>query len=143
MSSDFIAGFISCLLLIVAVGVFGKLFAGETWLTVGFTNHVKDKRYCEVHPGVYREWRWRDTRAFLGAHQNSRCEASAAAGLAWLPLKHRRFSAGGVAMGLTGYERPVTPVAAPAIAYDERRHGADLVYIPGVLVHLRWRWSFD
>ena len=116
---------------------------GETWLTMGFTKHAEDKRYCEVHPGVFHEWRWRDTRLFLGAHQNSHCEASAVAGAAWLPLKHGRFRAGAVTMMLTGYEKAVLPAAAPAIAYDEKKHGADLIYFPGVLVHLRWRWSFE
>lgn len=147
MSSDFrnglLTGIVVMLLAIWALGLFGKLFAGETWLTLGFTDHVEKKRYCEVHPGVFHEWRWRDLRTFAGMHQNSHCEASAVFGVAWLPLTYQRFSAGGVMMALTGYDRPITPAPAPAIAYDKNRHGADLIYIPGVLVHLRYRWSFE
>lgn len=148
MSSDFrnglLTGIVVMLLAILALGLFGKLFAGETWLTLGFTNHVEDKRYCEVHPGVFRQWTGEDWRAFLGAQGNSHCEASVVAGAAWLPLHYRRYSAGVFGAGMTGYpERQITHGGGLAVAYDHKKEGADLIYIPGVLVHLRWRWSFD
>lgn len=132
------------LVIIPLIGAFGKLFAGETVLTLGFTNHVKDKRYCEVSPGVFRQWRGEDWRAFLGAQQNSHCEASAVGGAAWLPLHYRRFSAGVFGAGTTGYpERQITPGGGLAVAYDHKKEGVDLIWIPKVLVHLRWRWSFE
>lgn len=120
--------------------------AAETkkWLTLGFSKHVEDRRYCEVHPGVVVEKRYTYFRAFLGMHQNSYCEASAVAGAAWMPLTYQYVSAGITAMGLTGYqESRVLFAGGLALSYDRKKEGADLVIVPGHLTLLRWRWAFQ
>lgn len=114
---------------------------GETWLTMGFTDHAKDKHYCETHPGVFYEWRG-TLRSFVGVHQNSHCEASVVGGVAWQPLRYQRISAGAMVMALTGYENGLIVTPAPAISYDGKKYGIDVTGWPGVLWHVRWRFAF-
>lgn len=119
-----------------------SLGIAETYLTLGFTDHAKNKRYCEVHPGVFNEWRYTDTRMFVGVHQNSHCEASVVGGLAYQPLTYQRYSAGVMVMGLTGYEKDLMVVPAPALSFDGKTYGVDVTGWPGILWHVRWRFSF-
>jgi hypothetical protein len=119
-----------------------SLGLAETWYTLGFTKHAEDKNYCEVHPGITYDWRFSTVRTYLGAYQNSHCQASGQAGVAWLPLSYRRLSAGVTAMALTGYERQFLLAASPVLTYEEKKHGVDIVGWPGIILHVRYRFAF-
>ena len=120
------------------------LSMAETWITMGFTEHSnKSKEYCEVNPGISHDWRYGTVRTFVGAHGNSYCQASLVVGAAWLPFTYWRVSGGVTAMVLTGYEeRNLTPAGALALSYDEKKTGVDVAWVPGYLVHLRYRFAF-
>ena len=116
----------------------------ETYMTLGFTHHHKDKQYCEVHPGVFGEWRWNDVRTFVGIHQKSDCEPGGVGGIAWQPLRYEALSAGVMVMALTNYEEhPVIVTPAPAFSYQVQKNvGVDVTGWPNKLWHVRWRFAF-
>lgn len=131
--------------LIIAAALYLPKCQAESglWGSIGFTKHADPSSGCSVNPGVFKMWRGESWRWYLGGHQKSDCDIGLVGGVAWLPWKYGRYSAGGTAMLLTDYGPPVFPAAAPAVSYDEKRQGADFVWIPGVIAHLRFRWSFD
>lgn len=131
------------LLCILLVPLRGKC-ESAVWGTIGFTKHAEPSRGCSVNPGVFRMWNSGNWRGYLGAHQKSDCDIGGVTGIAWLPLKHGKYSMGGTAMLLTDYRPPLFPAVAPAVSYDPtKRYGADFIFIPGVIAHFRWRWSFQ
>lgn len=139
----FAAALLLAALLFAAVGA-ALAQDSRMWGSIGFTKHADPGLYCSVNPGVFRIWRWSDWQAFLGAHQKSDCDIGGVGGVAWLPWKPvQKVSAGAAALLLTDYGPPLFPAVAPAVSYDEKRYGADFIFIPRVIAHLRWRWSFD
>lgn len=113
---------------------------------MGFTKHAENKRYCEVNPGVAHQWRLgRDMTLFLGVHQKSDCEAGGVGIVAWQPLRLGDVRAGGMILALTGYNNhPLLVTPAPAFSFEvKKNHGVDVTGWPGVLWHVRWRFSFQ
>ena len=129
-------------LILAVLLLYATCVHAETWLTLGFTKHAEDKQYCEVHPGITHDWRFSTFRTYLGAYQNSHCQVSGQAGVAWLPLSYQRFSAGATVMALTGYEKQFLFAASPVLTYDGKQHGVDVVGWPGIIFHVRYRFSF-
>jgi hypothetical protein len=138
----FAAGFLSCAALIAALGLFGKLFAGETWLvgSVGSYHFEREKKYCEFNPGIGIEHAVAEnTRVVVGQYTNSFCRPSAYLGVSYAALTYGHFKLGAAIIAVTGYEKTAKKdnqaqeiMLAPlgVLAYERGRYGANIILAP-------------
>jgi hypothetical protein len=71
-------------------------------------------------------------RTLIGAYRNSIRKNSIYALMGYSPLRAGDFSAGIVAGGVTGYDRPVAPAVGGLLSYDGPDYGANVVLVPNV-----------
>ena len=137
MSRDFRAGLlvgvVISILFICAIGRLASVFADD-WVvaTIG-SQHLGGGSYCEFNPGVGVELQITENTWFLGgAYRNSLCKrVSAYVGASWLPLQFADWRLGGAAMGLTGYNAPVTPGLSLVASYrNSKRTATNIVWFP-------------
>jgi hypothetical protein len=91
---------------IFALGVFFCTSAfGQTSvvMTIG-SRHLDGGNYCETNPGFGVEHNW----MVGGFYKNSLCRNSVYLGLRYVPLQYGKWRGGLVALGVSGYEDPVT-----------------------------------
>ena len=152
---SFAAGFVSCLLLIVAVGVVAKAMA-EAWLTIPIASwHAERERekgkgsYEQTNPGLGLEYvlneKW---RLGAGMYRSSiRTDAGyvGAVYLPWNPIRHTRI---GASVGMvSGYEGNLIPLLIPTVVIEGKRWGVNLLVVPptgttgsgGVGLQLKWK----
>lgn len=127
-ASIFAAGFLSCLLLIVAIGFVARLLAQDWLILNGYAQHLGSGSHCNNHLttgiGIERD------HAQLGVYRNSNCRTSLYAAQAWLPLSVGAVKLGLIGGAVTGYASAVTPVAALAATYERKSWGWNLIAIP-------------
>jgi hypothetical protein len=141
MSSDFrqglIAGILLCVVLLVAIGGFGKLFAGETWLVGSIASHHfdsgRERGYEQRNWGLGIEQRLHHGIAITaGFYRNSQRTDSIYFGAAWMPLKLGPVSFGMAAELVSGYTKgeplkAVFPVMGVELA---KGFGINVPYVP-------------
>lgn len=126
----FFAGALSMLALVVAAVTFNSLRAEDWFVSTIGSQHLNGGDYCEANPGVGLE-SGDEVRTLVGVYRNSLCERwSFYVGKSWHPLKYGRWSLGGSAMAITGYESPVTLGLAMVMSYESRTWGVNLVWFP-------------
>lgn len=129
----FVLGFVTCLATIAAVGLLARAKA-QTWLTAPLASlHMPRSGYNQVNLGIGLEHhvaeRW---RLVIGTYRNSNREDSVYVGAIYT-----RWRLGdcrlGTSIGLvSGYGRDILPMVAPAIAYERKGWGLNLILIPPV-----------
>lgn len=151
---NFAAGFLSCLLLIAAVGVVAKAVA-ETWavVTVASWHYASEKDYEENNYGLGFEHPVSENlRLASGVYRNSHRRDSLYFGLAWAPLRFENWRGGLAAMLVGGYEtkenQELLKALFPVISYEEKRFGINIPLIPETkynagLVALQLKWKFQ
>lgn len=111
----------------------------QTWLTASLASyHFERRGYCEINPGIGLEHEISRTARFLaGSYQNSFCRSSAYVGASYMPISFSGLRAGVALTGVTGYETDKNAkrdrmiwAALPAIAYEGKRRGVNLVLVP-------------
>ena len=140
MRSGFLAGFLSCLLLIAAVGVFAKTIASDIWVVSTVASwHEKGKDYNEQNFGMGIEYGLNESsRLSLGQYRNSYYKNSiyAAIQTRWLcttlVAQVCAATAAGFVSGYTGqYEEVYQPAVIPFITVEGRHLGANIMVVPG------------
>lgn len=129
-ASLFAAGLLCGLLL--TIGIQGRT---QDWLVgSGLVRHLNGGGHCNdrVTPGFGVEIsRSANARVAAGIYDNSNCRVSSYAAYVWTPLHYGRLHVGALAGGVTGYSQyPVLPALALTAAYEARRWGVNLIYIP-------------
>lgn len=143
---NFAAGFVSALLMVAAVGVFGRAMSEEVWVVVsGLAKHLDHREHCNsVTSGLGLE-----ARGYaVGFYRNSNCRWSTYAAKTWLPLKVGEWKAGAISGVVTGYKNSLLPAAALALTYEQKGWGFNLIGVPpfkesagGVVwAQLKFRW---
>lgn len=143
---NFAAGFVSALLMVAAVGVFGRAMSEEVWIVVsGFAKHLDGREHCNsMTSGTGLE-----ARGYaVGFYRNSNCRWSAYAAKTWLPLHFENWRLGGIAGVVTGYKVSPLPAAALVVTYEQPKWGFNIIGVPpfkesgsGVLwAQLKFRW---
>jgi hypothetical protein len=130
-------GVLVSVIVVVAIGKFNKAKA-ENWAiaTIG-SQHLGGGDFCEKNPGLGIESGSLTSRSLLGVYRNSLREDdhscatwSLYAGKSWLPLHSENWRLGGAAMGIIGYESPITLAVAAVISYERKTWGANLIWFP-------------
>ena len=153
---NFAAGFLSCLLLIVAVGVFGKLLAGETWFvgTVASYHTSGDRdKYEQQNWGLGIEQRLTDSFGIVGGvYRNSHRRDSLYFGAAWAPLKLGFVRLGAAAMLVGGYETKendeLLKAVFPVVSIEHNGFGINIPIVPPTkynagVIGLQVKWRFQ
>lgn len=95
-------------------------------MTLG-SRHLDGGSYCEFNPGIGLEY----PVAVFGVYKNSLCRASAYLGARYQPWTYRSWRFGFLAMGVTGYEDPITLGAGMAFSYEPSNGlGWNLIWVP-------------
>lgn len=130
----FAAGFLSCLLLIAAVGVFGKAASCEWWVVSVASHHYG--------PGSHKDYEQRnwglgcehgvakDVRFVAGVYRNSIRIDSQYVGFSWSPLRWGPVALGTVAAMVSGYEREPVKAIFPVVSIEGRHLGANVLVVP-------------
>lgn len=137
MSRDFragmIVGVVITILGIVFIGNLAKVFADDWAVATIGSQHLGGGDFCEHNPGAGIE----SGNLLLGVYRNSlreddrSCDTwSLYAGKSWMPFQSGRWSLGGAAMGIIGYESAVTLGVAMVISYEREKHGLNLIWFP-------------
>lgn len=102
----------------------------QDWIVQnGLAIHFDGRDHCEsTTPGLGIEHG--DYSA--GFYRNSNCRWSAYAAQSWTPLRMGPVRLGSIAGGVSGYGRPITPVAGLVASWEGSRYGMNLIYIPPV-----------
>lgn len=140
MSSDFrrgiIAGIVFSAILLWAVGNWGKLFAGDTWIVGSVASHHFD----DSRPRDYEQRNWglgvehellQDLDFVAGFYRNSIRRTSKYIGFAWSPLILARGELGEVKLGtaairIDGYGPKAMFAAFPVLGFEKRIGGAGI-----------------
>lgn len=137
MSSDFRNGMIAATVfwfsVLVAIGAFGKLFAGETWIvaTVASYHYNADKDYEQQNYGLGTEHVLSENWRFAsGFYRNSNRIDSTYAFLAWTPLRYGMLRLGLAGGLVSGYEKEPLKVAFPVLAIEGKHLGANITLVP-------------
>jgi hypothetical protein len=130
----FIAGFLSCALLIVAVGLGAKAFSCD-WLVASVASHHygpgSDKNYEQRNWGLGCEHRLTKNLDFVaGFYRNSVRIDSTYVGVAYAPIRYEMLRLGMVAILVSGYEREPIKAAFPVVSVEGQRLGANLLLVP-------------
>lgn len=126
LSAAFWIGPLKVLLIVLAV-----IVAAQAWgqtsvvMTLG-SRHLDGGSYCEFNPGIGLEY----PVAVFGAYRNSLCKTSLYLGARYQPWTYKSWRFGFLAMGVTGYEDPVTLGAGMAFSYEPGEWGANFVWVP-------------
>lgn len=123
---SFIAGFVSCLLLIAAVGMFASVRAQWAVSIYGLSKH-SEAGYCEINPGLSASYTFtKDLRLGHGRFLNSQCAWSNATGAIYTPFHVGRWSFGVALLRVTAYkDKPAfVPLPVGSYAFD-KRHAVD------------------
>lgn len=133
MSNDFrygiVAGIIFSALVLWAVGTFGKLFAGETWIVGSIASHHFDGD----RPRDYEQRNWglgvehelfRDFALVGGVYRNSIRRTSRYIGIAWAALTLARTELGDLKFGaaalrVDGYGPKPLLAAFPVVSLEK------------------------
>jgi hypothetical protein len=131
---QFAAGFLSCLALIAAVGVFGKARSCDWWVASVASHHYgdgSDKDYEQRNLGIGCEIEISaKTRAVAGVYRNSLRIDSTYVGFVHTPWKFGLVRLGAAAILVSGYQ--VEPVKAifPVASIEGRHFGANFLIVP-------------
>jgi hypothetical protein len=131
---NFLAGFASCILLIVAVGALGKAFSCD-WLVASVASHHygkgSDKDYEQRNWGLGCEHRLTKNLDFVaGFYRNSVRIDSTYVGVVYAPLRFEMLRFGLATILVSGYEREPIKAAFPVASIEGRRMGANLLLVP-------------
>jgi hypothetical protein len=128
MSSDFRQGFIAGAAFVAFCLAVWVVAYSQDWLVAsGLAIHLDGEKHCNsITEGLGYE---RGDYA-VGFYRNSQCKPSFYAARSWLPIQYRNLRLGITAGGVTGYGRPITPVAGLAATYEQKTWGIDLLYVP-------------
>lgn len=134
----FAAGFLSCLLLIAAVGALGRLRAGETWIvgTVASYHTSGDRdKYEQQNWGLGIEQRMTEAFGIVGGvYRNSHRRDSLYFGMAWAPLKLGFVRLGAAAMLVGGYESKdndeLLKAVFPVVSIEYHGFGVNIPIVP-------------
>ena len=127
---QFAAGFVSCLLLILAVGLVAKLYAQDWVIGSGIPIHLDGEKHCNdrVTPGFGVE-----VHGYaIGVYDNSNCKTSFYAAKFWTPLKYGALKLGTLGGLATGYTAPVLPVGGFVAAVEGAVYKLNIIFIPPV-----------
>lgn len=112
--------------LCLAIGLSGH---AQTYLVVsGFAQHLSHGSHCNNHltPGIGIEYH----DYAVGVFDNSNCNVAAYAAKIWTPLKLGYMRLGAISGVVSGYNSSVLPVAGAVAAYERKRWGVNLIFIP-------------
>lgn len=137
---NFLAGFLSCVALIIAIGALARSLAGETWFvsTVASYHYNTDKKYEQQNWGFGIEQKLADNFAVIaGGYRNSNRRDSMYFGAAWAPVQiYGPLRLGVAAMMVGGYETPknteVLKAAFPFLTAEYKGFGFNIPIIPPV-----------
>ena len=135
---------------------FSALVRGDDWLVAPLTSYHFDRAadYNERNFGLGIEHDIAaDWRAVAGAYHNSDSRLTVYVGALWIPLESGNVKAGLLICGATGYGHlkgagVVLPIVAPAVMYEGRQFGANLIFLPGDAIgagnvvgfQIKWRF---
>jgi hypothetical protein len=122
-SFGFAAGLLCGIL--IAIGITSR---AADWLVLsGYARHLSGGEHCNsTTTGIGLE---RNAYA-AGAYRNSNCKWSAYAARSWMPLHAGAVKLGTIGGLVSGYGRPLTPVAGFAASVEGDRYGLNVIYIP-------------
>ena len=132
-SGAFIAGFLSCAALVVAIGWLAAVRADEWATATCCSHHFQRKHYNERNWGIGFEGVLNENwRILAGLYDNSLYRPSIYGGAAYTPWRYGGWRFGAV-MGLfTGYtdDYPAVPMAAPTAMWEGESVGVNLIVVP-------------
>jgi hypothetical protein len=142
----FLAGFLTALLLIAAVGILARASAQVSVSVFGLSKH-SEPGYCEVNPGLGVNYQISENVRFgHGRYQNSKCGYTNITGLVYCPVKVGSFCFGLAFLRLTGYAANPIYAPLPIGAYTISEHNAidffGLTTGDLTVVGAAWRFSF-
>jgi hypothetical protein len=131
---SFAAGFISCLAMIVAVGVFSKAVSCD-WLVASVASHHygpgSGKDYEQRNYGLGCEHRIRENLDFVaGFYRNSIRIDSTYVGVMWTAYRAGMFRLGTAATLVSGYQKEPVKALIPVVSVEGRTLGANLLIVP-------------
>jgi hypothetical protein len=142
----FLAGFLTALLLIAAVGILARASAQVSVSVFGLSKH-SEPGYCEVNPGLGVNYQISENVRFgHGRYQNSKCGYTNITGLVYCPVKVGSLCFGLAFLRLTGYAANPIYAPLPIGAYTISEHNAidffGLTTGDLTVVGAAWRFSF-
>jgi hypothetical protein len=148
---QFVAGFLSCALLIVAVGMLGKAISCDWWVASVASHHYgpgSGRDYEQRNYGLGCERQLTPSTNFVaGFYRNSLRIDSTYVGVAWTPLRYGMVGLGMVGTLVSGYEREPVKAAFPFVSIEGRYLGANVLIVPptkanvgaiGLQAKVRW-----
>lgn len=119
--------------------------AEDLWLTATTVSHHVDRsaHYNERNPGLGLEYRFdQDASVFVSRTLNSYSNWSTYLGVEILPIQVRQFRLGLTMFLATGYPDGTILLAAPAVAWEGDRFGANFLVVPGAYAALQLKVKF-
>ena len=130
----FLAGFLSCALLIVAVGLLSSSRAADWGVVTLHSHHFdndkpKDYEQSNWGPGWEHDFseRW---KAAVGMYRNSNRINSTYLTAVYSPLKYGPFKLGTAFGIVTGYSIEPQPAIIPVLMVEGSRLGFNITYVP-------------
>ena len=142
----FVAGFISCMLLVCAIGWLAAVRADDFLVATCCSYHFERKGYNERNYGLGLEHSIsRDCRLLAGFYDNSLYRQTVYAGAVYAPLRTGQWHFGAVMGVFTGYAPQPEPLAAPVLMWEGEHLGVNLLVIPipQGLVGAQLKWRFE
>lgn len=108
----------------------------QTYVIVnGLAQHLGHESHCNNHltPGLgYEHSLSGNWRVSAGVYDNSNCRTSWYLAGAWLPLRYENWRLGTISGLVTGYRVSPMPAGGLVAAWEGKRYGLNLIFIPPV-----------